>query len=374
MRYYEFSIGEINPKRQTLSWFTQSGQAVLPITNHSDREILFRVEGSDEEGTCNFEFIAPGENVSLAKRIELRLEPDETVLLPVRITPRTRRLVSLGRQTHFCVITTAMLGERPRQQSVLTKVQSAPLVGPGLAVLLSICLVVLASLLVGRIATSLAVADGRRQAAQRTAPLTASGGHSSEKVSPPVSVEKAASGVTAGQVTYEEMFKEVAQQYDLDWRLLAEQAYRESCLNYLALGDAHELGLMQILPSTWNEWAPEVGVTDPWDPYSNVLVAAAYLSFLREYLSEMGYPQDYWMLVAYNWGPNNLYQLFESGGGWAQVPAVTRQYTLDILKASETGAVSAVVFDGIQESVTVRSIRPERNSEARFSDAPQAKP
>jgi soluble lytic murein transglycosylase-like protein len=92
---------------------------------------------------------------------------------------------------------------------------------------------------------------------------------------------------------------------------------------------------MQILPRTWTEWAPRVGVTDPHDPYSNVLVAAAYLAFLRDYFAVRGYTDERWMLVAYNWGPYNLQQFLDDGGQWSSVPPMRRRYALNILRAKE---------------------------------------
>lgn len=133
---------------------------------------------------------------------------------------------------------------------------------------------------------------------------------------------------------YEQMFQEIASQYELDWRLLAELAYQESRMNPLAVGRHHDMGLMQIIPSTWNEWAPKVNVSDPFEPYSNVLVGAVYLAYVRDYCRARGYPEVYWMLVGYNWGPDNLRHLFESNGGWADVPAKQRQYALEILQAT----------------------------------------
>jgi soluble lytic murein transglycosylase-like protein len=140
-------------------------------------------------------------------------------------------------------------------------------------------------------------------------------------------------GAVEAEMTYEEMFREIAPQYGLDWHLLAQVAYQESRFNPRAVGKDDDTGLMQIIPSTWNEWAPKVGVSDPFDPYSNVHVAAAYLAFLRKYFTEMGYPEDRWMLVAYNWGPDNLRRLLEDGGGWEQVPEKRRRYALRILRA-----------------------------------------
>jgi len=138
-----------------------------------------------------------------------------------------------------------------------------------------------------------------------------------------------------GEITYEAMFREVGQRYGLDWRILACQAYYESGFDPLVVGADQDAGLMQIVPGTWDEWSPRVGVTDPHDPYSNVLVAAAYLSYLRDYFAERGYSDERWMLVAYNWGPYNLQQFLEDGGQWTSVPKIRRRYALNILRAKE---------------------------------------
>ncbi len=140
-------------------------------------------------------------------------------------------------------------------------------------------------------------------------------------------------GGTPVEMTYEAMFQEIAALYGLDWRMLAAIAYRESGLDPLAIGRDGDMGLMQILPITWNEWAPKVGVSDPYDPYSNVLVAAAYLAYLREYCRTRGYPQPEWALAAYNWGPENVRQVFERQGAWeASVPEPTRRYAISVLQ------------------------------------------
>jgi soluble lytic murein transglycosylase-like protein len=325
--YRDFSVGELLPRRQTLSWFTPSGQVVIPITNKGDCEARVRLDGTDGEGKCSFEFQVPGETVSLARQVELRVPPGETVFVPVRITPLSRRLVSLGKQAHFCTITATALDGRSSQRTVLAELQSAPLIGLGLVALIAVGLVILVGLLL-------------QQAASRatTEVKTAQGDEAQYAVrkimATPIALkDNAARRANRDKITYEEMFKEIAQQYSLDWQLLAHLAYRESRLNPLAIGEASEMGLMQILPATWNTWAAEAGVTDPFDPYSNTLVAAAYLAYLKEYCGSKGHPEDYWMLVAYNWGPDNLRQLFENGGGWEQVPAGKRQYALDILQA-----------------------------------------
>lgn len=141
---------------------------------------------------------------------------------------------------------------------------------------------------------------------------------------------------------YEELFAAVAAEYGLDKHLLAEQGWRESRWDPLAIGQASDMGLMQIVPATWQEWAAKVGVYDPFDPESNVRVAAAYLAYLRNYLPEsVGVIGDYWMLVAYNWGPGNVRNLIQAGKGWDDIPTVRRDYAVNILLGAEARSLAA---------------------------------
>ncbi len=142
-------------------------------------------------------------------------------------------------------------------------------------------------------------------------------------------------------MAYEQIIQSIASEYGLDWHLLVEQAYRESRFDPLAVGKANDMGLMQILPGTWDEWAPKVKVFDPFDPDSNVRVAAAYLAWIREQLAKLGRPETYWMLAAYNWGIGNVTRLLKGGDTWAQVPPERQAYANDIILAAEADAIAA---------------------------------
>jgi hypothetical protein len=137
-------------------------------------------------------------------------------------------------------------------------------------------------------------------------------------------------------MTYAQMFQEIALRYDLNWRLLAAQAYVESGFDSVALSDSGDMGLMQIQPATWREWAPTVDAADPFDSYSNVLVAAVYLDYLRTLLTETGHPEQEWALVAYNWGPDSVLDHLATGETWESLTAERRQYALDILRIAES--------------------------------------
>jgi membrane-bound lytic murein transglycosylase F len=142
---------------------------------------------------------------------------------------------------------------------------------------------------------------------------------------------------------YEDLFQKIAAEYSLDWHLLMEQAYRESRFDPLAVGKASDMGLMQILPSTWDEWAPKVGVFDPFDPESNIRVAAALLAWLHGQLTKVGRPEPYWILAAYNWGIGNVLRLLKAGGDWSQVPKARQDYANDIILAAEANSLAAQI-------------------------------
>ena len=137
---------------------------------------------------------------------------------------------------------------------------------------------------------------------------------------------------------YRELYEEIAAEYGLDWRLLLEQGRRESGWDPLAIGKAGEYGLMQIHPATWDQWAAKLDLFDPFDPASNIRVAAAYWVWLREQLLARDHPEDYWLLAAYNWGINNVLKLLDEGGTWDDVPPEVQNYAYDIILAAEARA------------------------------------
>jgi hypothetical protein len=159
-----------------------------------------------------------------------------------------------------------------------------------------------------------------------------------QAVAPQAAAPQAAAPPAAprANMTYAQMFREIGLRYDLNWRMLAATAYVESGFDSLALGNRGDLGLMQIQPGTWREWAAQVGAADPFDSYSNVLVGAAYLDYLRTLLSQRGYPGQEWMLVAYNWGPDKALDYLAGGGTWETLDPELRNYALDVLRIAET--------------------------------------
>jgi membrane-bound lytic murein transglycosylase F len=138
----------------------------------------------------------------------------------------------------------------------------------------------------------------------------------------------------ASPITYRSLFQEIGDAYGIDWRLLAALAFRESRMDPLAVGRDGDMGLMQILPGTWNEFASQRVASEPFDARNNVEVAATYLLYLEDYLDQLGHGDIQWVLVAYHWGPNNVRKLLAGGGDWSQIPERRRQYAADILEAA----------------------------------------
>lgn len=325
---YDFALSDLTPKQQHLSRFQQIGQTSVTLTNKSNCAALFQLAGADTANLCHFEFQLPEESASLVANATLRLAAGQTAAIPIRVTPPTRPWIKPGRCSYPYTLSVTLLEGRPTSRTLSGQVTSLPLIGPWLIALTIFCLVGLAAwgmplLLEWMWARPVLLSRVTPTPAPLRFPFLAT------------ALPNPALPPPATQVlTYEEIFKKVALQYGLDWRVLAEVAYRESRMNPVAIGRDSDMGLMQIVPATWNEWAPKVGVSDPFDPYSNVLVAGAYLAYLRSYCQARGYHEIQWVLVGYNWGPKNIQQLFESKGGWGQVPEKQQQYALLILNAA----------------------------------------
>ena len=141
--YYEFTVGELSPKQQTVSWHRNAGEVVIPIANQGNGLAPFRIDAEDTERACSFEFEVPGQTASLARQAEMRLPPEETFAIPVRVTPHKRRPVGLRRRRYSFTVTTTMLdgGQTPR--SVMGQLTQKPLIGPGMLAIMALSLAAL---------------------------------------------------------------------------------------------------------------------------------------------------------------------------------------------------------------------------------------
>jgi hypothetical protein len=292
-----------------------------------------RLHGTDTQQGLTFDFVTPGQTQGVGL---VALRPGQQATTPVRVTAQHLPLFGLRGQDDGIQIK-ATVAEAPQcNQRVRVQLVLRPLIGPwhlasaaGLALLgmfgfLFVILVTAVLLLRNQspIPTAPAVAAappiivvqlsqpapvtnaqpssaatnrsapaGALSSAPATAPdpglplvlpdqVTAPGSGGPVRRAPvlPAAAAPANAVTPSGNTqTYAQMFQEIGQRYDLDWRMLAAQAYVESGFDTLALSDAGAMGLMQVLPGTWNEWASAAGAADPCGSYSDVGVAAVCL-------------------------------------------------------------------------------------------------
>jgi len=99
-------------------------------------------------------------------------------------------------------------------------------------------------------------------------------------------------------VPYYSYFKLAEEFYGVPWAILAGIAKIESGMDPEARGPYGELGLMQLMEATWEEW----GKGDPMDAKDNIFAAARYLRWLIATLDAKERGEWKWALYAYNWG------------------------------------------------------------------------
>ncbi len=103
---------------------------------------------------------------------------------------------------------------------------------------------------------------------------------------------------------YRKVFEYAAEEFKLDWRLLAATAYQESHWNPRAVSPTGVRGLMMLTTKT----AREIGVDKRTDPVQSIRGGALYLSQLRDKLHpRIQEPDRSWLaLAAYNIGYGHL--------------------------------------------------------------------
>jgi membrane-bound lytic murein transglycosylase F len=112
------------------------------------------------------------------------------------------------------------------------------------------------------------------------------------------------------------IFQEVADAYDLDWRLLAAMGYQESHWKVDAVSKTGVRGIMMLTRRT----ATQLGVTDRLDPEQSIEGGARYFLRMRKRIpARIPEPDRSWMaLAAYNMGWGHLEdtrKLTEQQGG-----------------------------------------------------------
>jgi soluble lytic murein transglycosylase-like protein len=123
---------------------------------------------------------------------------------------------------------------------------------------------------------------------------------------------------TGGQAAIEPIIKQLASEYGLPPTLVTSLVQQESGFSPNATSSAGAMGLMQLMPAT----AASLGVTNPYDPVSNLRGGMQYLSgLLKRFNGSVPLA-----LAAYNAGPGAV----ELYGGIPPYPE-TQSYVRSIL-------------------------------------------
>jgi hypothetical protein len=138
--YFEYAMGEPSPKQPSIVWLKRSAEVTLPVSNKGNSPATFRLDALDDEHACRFEFFTPGNEAAQTRQAELRLQPDETAQVRVRLTPFVRQWVAWrDRNISFTVTTTPLMGQLlPR--TVLGQLRTAPVIGQIIILLLAVLL------------------------------------------------------------------------------------------------------------------------------------------------------------------------------------------------------------------------------------------
>lgn len=119
-------------------------------------------------------------------------------------------------------------------------------------------------------------------------------------------------------MSYAAHIDEAAQRFELPTFWIRAVLQAESGGDPRAVSPAGAMGLMQIMPVTWDELRNRYGLgADPFDPRDNILAGAAYLRQLHD-----RYGSIRAMLAAYNAGPSR----YEASLAGKPLPLETHTY------------------------------------------------
>ena len=159
---------------------------------------------------------------------------------------------------------------------------------------------------------------------------------------------------------YDELIARQARVYRLDEKLVWSLIYEETYFRAWKIGNAEEVGLMQVTPAVAREWARETGLKDYEkqmsdnvneflaDPERNIQVGCWYLEKLREQYRDRP-SETAMMLAAYNAGASRVEEWTKDANATNMTEpdfvariniASTQKYVSEILERYRTSAIA----------------------------------
>jgi len=126
--YYEFSVGNLSPKDQRISWRKKTGKTFLPITNQGNGSADFNILAIDDENGCSFDFLLAEERV-LNRQATTQLQAGETLELPIEITPIKHPMFSMRSKRYHYTANVTIPQNNVSPQVLSGSATSVPLFG-----------------------------------------------------------------------------------------------------------------------------------------------------------------------------------------------------------------------------------------------------
>ena len=130
---------------------------------------------------------------------------------------------------------------------------------------------------------------------------------------------------------YAAYVEEAAQKCGLPGALIRAVMSTESAGKLRAVSPKGAMGLMQLMPTTWQDLRSRFGLgDDPFDPHDNIIASACYLRALYDSYGPDGF------LAAYNAGPGRWENHRDTG---RPLPMETRAYVAAITQKLDPAAL-----------------------------------
>jgi len=165
------------------------------------------------------------------------------------------------------------------------------------------------------------------------------------------------------------LFQKYGEKYDVDWILIAAQAFQESRFDPKARSRAGAVGLMQIKPSTAAD--PNVAIHGIQEPERNVEAGVKYLRFLADrYFADEGideFNRLLFALAAYNAGPSRFKKLRKQArdpNAWFDHVewVVADRISMEPVRYVNNIYRYYLIFRGIEERTAARQGDPEQTT------------
>ena len=126
--FYEFEVGNLDPRKQVTTWKKRVAEVTLPIQNNGNSTTIYNLAAQDDANACTFEFHL-GEHENYARQAKISVASGEKRQLTIRLRANKRDLVRFSPREYQYSVTTSLAAD-PIARAVNGSFTSRPLFGP----------------------------------------------------------------------------------------------------------------------------------------------------------------------------------------------------------------------------------------------------